>query len=237
MLDWNPKTREPAVSLLMFPYYAELRAPVSKHHALTSRALTDSELYGIVGLVFQGHSSQLQTVGARVSKVVRKPVVRSNRSSKHKRRVNDAAALATIEEDPLGEVSWSSIGTGSSSNSSGSSRISSRNRSGASSCPTMTPTRTPPSSSQRSLSPTPKRSSQIIHDVLKDSFSPSARTPPPRSRTPSPATVSPARGASPGTATPRAEGMATVADISPPGSGTKRAQSIWVSAVAAVSSS
>ena len=233
MIDWNPKTREPAVSLLTFPFYAELRERFSKHHALTSCALTDSELYGIVGLAFQRHASQLGTVGARRSKGARKPVGRSNGNSRpRKSRVNDAAALGTIDEDPLGEVSWSGVGSSSSGDSSSSSRISSRNRSGASSGATRTPTR-----------------SKVINEVLKESLSPSPRTPPPRSRAPSPAALSPARAASPGTATPSGNKCGDSpspiqgADDAATSEGSslamqpKRSKSIWMSAVAAASDS
>jgi hypothetical protein len=246
MLDWNPSTRESAASLLTFPFFADVREPDCKFRAVTSSSLTDSELFSIVGLVFQAYATQIasqerpaSTRGAktRVNPPDKKSVARANRRHKSS-KVNDAASLTTIEEDPLGEVSWSSVGTSSSSNSSASSRVSSRNRSGASSCPTRTPTKTP-----RSTSPGPKLS-QVINDVLKQSLSPGSRTPPPRSRA-----ASPAAGASPaasGGSTPSRNAAKSGDSPSPEPRGAddalaevgqaqpaKRAQSIWATAAAA----
>ena len=84
MLDWNPATREPAVGLLTFPFFEAVHQAEVKCHAVTSSALTSSEVLGLVSRAFTSHAKR----------------PRSNRGGQRD------APLNTITEDPLGELAW-----------------------------------------------------------------------------------------------------------------------------------
>jgi serine/threonine protein kinase len=134
MLDWNPATREPAVSLLSFPYFATSRAETSMYKAVTQCELTTAEIEGIVSAVFAAHASRLaaeREVAAWMSEsssssssspeppTSESPTsdaacgkLRPRRGSISQRRGSFTGIhLVTIREDPLGEVAWRKAGT------------------------------------------------------------------------------------------------------------------------------
>ena len=126
MLDWNPATREPAVSLLSFAYFATSRAKSCKHKAVTQCELTTAEIESLISVVFAAHASRLAAERLQQREVAtwmspsqqsQQPpgsesrshtsacgILRSRRRSRRGSR--DMIRLATIHEDPLGEVAW-----------------------------------------------------------------------------------------------------------------------------------
>jgi serine/threonine protein kinase len=116
MLDWNPATREPAVSLLSFAYFATSRAKSCKHKVVTQYELTTAEIESLISVVFAAHASRLAAeceVATWMSSSQQPPeseshatcgILRSRRRSRRGSR--DMIRLATIHEDPLGEVAW-----------------------------------------------------------------------------------------------------------------------------------
>jgi serine/threonine protein kinase len=59
MLDWNPATREPAASLLCFPYFDPSRAESCKYKAATQCTATTAEIEAMVSLAFAAHARRL----------------------------------------------------------------------------------------------------------------------------------------------------------------------------------
>ena len=103
MLDWNPATREPAVGLLAFPFFEAVHKAEFKYHAVTSSALTSSEVFGLVSRAFASHAKRPPPQTAPQTGLGQ-PRKRRPKSNRGKQR---DAPLDTIAEDPLGEVAWS----------------------------------------------------------------------------------------------------------------------------------
>jgi serine/threonine protein kinase len=61
MLDWNPATREPAASLLCFPYFEKSRAERCKYKAATQCKPTSAEIEAMISLAFDAHERRLAT--------------------------------------------------------------------------------------------------------------------------------------------------------------------------------
>jgi hypothetical protein len=59
MLDWNPATREPAASLLCFPYFDPSRAESCKYKAATQCTATTAEIEAMVSLAFAAYARRL----------------------------------------------------------------------------------------------------------------------------------------------------------------------------------
>ena len=128
MLDWNPATREPAVSLLSFPYFATTRAETFMYKAVAQCELTTAEIEGIISAVFAAHASCLAAKREAATWISSSPPepptsesltsdaacgkLRSRRRSISERRGSFTGIhLVTIPEDPLGEVAWRKAGT------------------------------------------------------------------------------------------------------------------------------
>jgi hypothetical protein len=100
MLDWNPETRESAVSLLCFPYFSASHTETGKSSSATSLRLTDAELRGIISLAFTAHASS----GADSTEPeVSSPQSPTRDRPASKRGLHGGIRLVLIEEDSEGE--------------------------------------------------------------------------------------------------------------------------------------
>jgi serine/threonine protein kinase len=133
MLDWNPATREPAVSLLSSPYFATSRAESCKYKAVTQCELTTAEINGLISVAFAANASRLRAeseVATWMSSSSPQPLSLSPQSDSHavtacgvhvqrprRRSISERrgsatnSRLVTIHEDTLGEVAWITVGT------------------------------------------------------------------------------------------------------------------------------
>jgi serine/threonine protein kinase len=128
MLDWNPATREPAVSLLSSPYFATSRAESCKYKAVTQCELTTAEINGLISVAFAAHASRLRAeteAATWMSSSSPQPTSLSPESDSHtvtacgvhvqrprRRSISERrgsvtnSRLVTVHEDTLGEVAW-----------------------------------------------------------------------------------------------------------------------------------
>jgi hypothetical protein len=133
MLDWNPATREPAVSLLSSPYFATSRAESCKYKSVTQCELTTAEINGLISVAFAANASRLRAeseVATWMSSSSPQPLSLSPQSDSHavtacgvhvqrprRRSISERrgsatnSRLVTIHEDTLGEVAWITVGT------------------------------------------------------------------------------------------------------------------------------
>jgi serine/threonine protein kinase len=133
MLDWNPATREPAVSLLSSPYFATSRAESCKYKAVTQCELTTAEINGLISVAFAANASRLRAeseAATWMSSSSPQPPCLSPQSDSHavkacgvhvqrprRRSISERrgsatnSRLVTVHEDTLGEAAWITVGT------------------------------------------------------------------------------------------------------------------------------
>jgi serine/threonine protein kinase len=124
MLDWNPATREPAASLLCFPYFETSRAESCKSKAVTQFAPTAAEIEGLISVALAA-SARRAAVEREVASWMSSHEPHRPRESEsrppgiwgmerlrrrppisERRRFFSDVRLLTIHEDPLAEVAY-----------------------------------------------------------------------------------------------------------------------------------
>jgi serine/threonine protein kinase len=116
MLDWNPETRESAVSLLCFPYFSASHSDTDSHSSATPLTLTDSELRGIISLAFTAHASHVGADSAEAESPCALLQSPTGDRPASKRGLHSDIRLGPIREDSFGERDSSPSSSSSPSN-------------------------------------------------------------------------------------------------------------------------